>query len=380
MMELKSAASLSVENQSSLEVSREGLRSLLTKIETELLNSEVYSSVLSSLQAMLGEAAAGAELLLKAVSREAIRLTFQGFTSDFTPSPDQPMNYPPESLTQVQDATVVMADETTAANPPKPAIRKSSTPPPPPCLPISIHYPSKCTPLPETPKTDETNTDISGINKSKNPFENPTPPDYQPFYKRWKRLSKAEQEALAIKEREERFQEIGQKLQEARHACSLSLKQLHRKTMIPLKHLEALEKGKLEELPEDVYIRGFIRRIGNALGLDGDQLVVSLPAPAPIPITPPWSNTELTPQLQVKPIHLYLGYTALMAGAVGGVAWLSQQSTSANILPNIPEPSPEPEVSSTSSRYEEPTVTPGITTHQGTLAIGNDIAPPDIMG
>lgn len=64
----------------------------------------------------------------------------------------------------------------------------------------------------------------------------------------------------------------GQKLKAAREAQGLSLVQIYERTKIPLHHLEALEVGDTEELPEPVYISGFIKRYADCIGLDGQVL------------------------------------------------------------------------------------------------------------
>src|ERR671933_2656192 len=65
-----------IDNQT-IEISQEGLRLILNQIEAELINSEVYRRTMAGLQTMLGEASSTAQILVKAVGREAVRLTFQ---------------------------------------------------------------------------------------------------------------------------------------------------------------------------------------------------------------------------------------------------------------------------------------------------------------
>ena len=62
-------------SDATIEMSQDGLRSILNQIEAELLNSEVYRRTMAGLQTMLGEATNTAQLLVKAVGREAVRLT-----------------------------------------------------------------------------------------------------------------------------------------------------------------------------------------------------------------------------------------------------------------------------------------------------------------
>jgi cytoskeleton protein RodZ len=121
--------------------------------------------------------------------------------------------------------------------------------------------------------------------------------------------------------------QLGQDIQQQRQAKGLSLQELHTQTYVPLHHLKALEEGQLDKLPEDIYIRGFVRQIGNALGMNGVKLAATLPVPeAAKRVVPSWQQkAAFKPVAQLSPVHLYVGYAALMAGAVGGLTWISSQ-------------------------------------------------------
>ncbi|MCG3203673.1 MAG: hypothetical protein KCHDKBKB_00345 [Elusimicrobia bacterium] len=69
------------------------------------------------------------------------------------------------------------------------------------------------------------------------------------------------------------IEKIGQALRERRTARSLSLEKVSQVIKIRLPYLEALEGGTWSELPGEVFVRGFIRRYANYLGLDGDKLI-----------------------------------------------------------------------------------------------------------
>ncbi len=65
---------------------------------------------------------------------------------------------------------------------------------------------------------------------------------------------------------------IGQKLKSAREAQGLTLVQVHERTKIPLHHLQAIDAGDGEDLPEPVYVSGFLKRYAECVGLDGQVL------------------------------------------------------------------------------------------------------------
>ncbi len=68
------------------------------------------------------------------------------------------------------------------------------------------------------------------------------------------------------------LEEIGQKLKSARDGSGLSLSQIQEKTKIPFSHLSAIDSGNFDDLPEPVYVSGFIKRYAECVGLDGQEL------------------------------------------------------------------------------------------------------------
>jgi cytoskeleton protein RodZ len=128
--------------------------------------------------------------------------------------------------------------------------------------------------------------------------------------------------------RSERLVQLGQRIKLGREAKGLTIEQLHLQTYVPLHHLKALEVGTIDRLPEDVFLRGFVRQIEKALGIS--TLAGLVPAPEPVQqVVPSWKQkAALNPVAQISPVHLYVGYAALMAGAVGGLTWISQPAQS----------------------------------------------------
>ncbi|NEO98961.1 MAG: helix-turn-helix domain-containing protein [Symploca sp. SIO2E9] len=75
----------------------------------------------------------------------------------------------------------------------------------------------------------------------------------------------------------EQLKEIGAYLRSIREEQSISIEQVASHTYISLRVLKALEAGQLDQLPEPVFIQGFIRRYGDFLRLDGEALAKSFP-------------------------------------------------------------------------------------------------------
>lgn len=70
--------------------------------------------------------------------------------------------------------------------------------------------------------------------------------------------------------------DIGRRLERARKAKKMTLQQASEKTQIRAATLQALEQNRFEELPEIVYVRGFIRIYAQLLELDAQQLLRDL--------------------------------------------------------------------------------------------------------
>ncbi|MBE9128809.1 helix-turn-helix domain-containing protein [Coleofasciculus sp. LEGE 07092] len=324
-----------------IEMSQEGLRSILNQIETELLESEVYRRTMAGLQTMLGEASNTAQILVKAVGREAVRLTFQQFAKQYKIVP-----VTAEDVNQAQEEELDLSEKTDN-----------------PLEEVEVQV-----------NLTETLTDAVAATQPSGLFNRAigeTKPRKKP--------TKAELAAQKLaQEREELLLQVGQELRRARQDRALSVEQLHRQTLVPIHQIESLEAGRIDHLPEDVYVRGFIRRLSEALGLNGSAMAASVPTPDPVrSVIPSWYHDPSDVGFQFNSMHLYLGYAALIAGAVGGLNWMSHQSTQETALPEPTTPSN----TSVSPKDEstKPTSKPGIKSSQGGVKAGADIAPPEAL-
>ncbi len=68
------------------------------------------------------------------------------------------------------------------------------------------------------------------------------------------------------------LEQIGQKLKNAREGQGLTLAQIYERTKIPVNHLQAIDTGITDDLPEPVYVAGFIKRYAECVGLNGQNL------------------------------------------------------------------------------------------------------------
>lgn len=353
------------------EVSSEGLRTILGQVEADLYRSATYGQVVSSLQGLPTEVSRQVQRMVQAVGREAIRLAFRRLvkkrytgTLQTEEAPEAQLAQPalnPEAVQAAPHPSAPCASpERMAVNPVNPSEADrvggpvtATIAPPEPAVEKAIALPVMVKPAIATKE--------SRLRRQRKPT----------------RKELAAQ--AAIQTWENRLREIGQEIQQVRQTRAMSLYQLHARTQIPLYQLEALEGGQVDRLPEDVYIRGFLRRIGDALCLDSAAVVNSLPTPVDPAkaVLPSWYHPQVKTggaALQLRPVHLYLGYAALLAG---GLTWISQQSA--------------PRDANTSTQYlPPPTTAPSDHTSSGIqganqlksakagMVLPGTIAPPEI--
>jgi cytoskeleton protein RodZ len=357
---------LTIAGNSSIQISQDELRSLLGQIETKLHRSKVYRNALATLQNLLGPSSEEAKVLFKAISREAIALSFQQFATQEPKVTDNQQNLSADvsPSTEIENGDLSQCLSTVKLNTNIPTNKEN--------LPWHNHVADNSVKAKEDKAVPSSAARFSQKGSAKKPTHS---------LKRNKKPSKAElAKQLAAEQRIETLQKIGQQLQKARFAQGLSLVQLNAYTHVPIHHMEAIENGNVELLPEDVYLRGFIRVMGNALGLNGTSLIAGLPVPeipkAILPISSRLKNGSPGLGLDIRPVHLYVGYTALVAGAVGGLSLMSQQANTDRAL--IPD-EVTPSAASQSSQRREPTTTPGLRSSSSGVTVGSDIAPPEAL-
>ena len=68
-------------------------------------------------------------------------------------------------------------------------------------------------------------------------------------------------------------EDFGSYLKAERELRGVTLEELHTKTRIPMHYLQALEKNLFDELPEEVFIRGYIRSFAKVIGANEDEVL-----------------------------------------------------------------------------------------------------------
>ncbi len=69
------------------------------------------------------------------------------------------------------------------------------------------------------------------------------------------------------------MEDLGAFLQQAREKMGLSIADIAEITKIRKRYLVAIEQGKTKELPDEVYLRGFLRSYAKALGICPEEII-----------------------------------------------------------------------------------------------------------
>lgn len=87
----------------------------------------------------------------------------------------------------------------------------------------------------------------------------------------------------------EQLSRVGRYLKGIRTKKGLSLQQVAQRTHIQLKQLQAIETGNCLQLPETIYVKGFLKHYAQCLGLDGVKISETLCTNPPA-LNPRWLN------------------------------------------------------------------------------------------
>jgi cytoskeletal protein RodZ len=120
--------------------------------------------------------------------------------------------------------------------------------------------------------------------------------------------------------------QIGNGLRQWREYYQLSIEDISVRTQVQPRLIQAIEEGYLEVLPEPVYVKGMVKRYANSLGLDGmaisQQVIAWEPEAAMFESVTKIQHTGFHTPVQMKPLHVYLGYTLAIFGIGAGTSHL----------------------------------------------------------
>jgi cytoskeleton protein RodZ len=149
---------------------------------------------------------------------------------------------------------------------------------------------------------------------------------------------------------------LGGELRTRRQSLGWELPELSQSLRIRQPYLEAIEAGRMSELPGNTYALGFVRAYASALGLNGEQIAGRFRAEsAEANIRPALSFPAPVPQRGVPAGALMLLGLLILGGSYAGWYYVSEhERTPAETVPPIPDrllpsaekPTPSPQVAS----------------------------------
>jgi len=94
------------------------------------------------------------------------------------------------------------------------------------------------------------------------------------------------------------MESIGKYLRSAREGRAMSLEEVSRATRIPVANLERIENDHFDDLPGEVFVRGFLRSYARAVAVPVDDVLARYTASrraafvTPLPMTSPIQQTQ----------------------------------------------------------------------------------------
>ena len=305
---------------SDVSIPQSDLKAMFRQAELDLYRSKAFRQALETLQDS-PEQIDDVQNLLRQACKEAIRLALrQVFVSSWS------------MVEQLVKGTSEAEPQAPAPNLSQESAQSSDL-----SIASSSAHQTALAVVPDHPTSDEPvfepalNGELTLIHQAQDQAvdESPTATATEPLSNVKGRRAKARQtqqtqRAQQVLKREELLRQLGQELKQVRKLRSLSVADLHQQTRVPMHHIKAIEAGDVARLPEDIYVRGFIRQIGDALNLNGSAIANLIPTVDSVtnPV-PSWYHEPSDGNLHH--LHLYVGYTALVAGTMGSLVMMNQQ-------------------------------------------------------
>ena len=128
-------------------------------------------------------------------------------------------------------------------------------------------------------------------------------------------------------------EDFGSYLKHERELRGVPLDEIAQSTKINIRFLRALEESRFEDLPGEVFVKGFIRSYGQAIGSNEDELLAAYLESSGKRQDTETSNTATFSQTEEEPPqHLFgfpvkavLGFGAALLVIVGGVYWITSE-------------------------------------------------------
>lgn len=105
---------------------------------------------------------------------------------------------------------------------------------------------------------------------------------------------------------------VGARLRYERELRGMSLEEVARATRIPLVSLERVEADRFDDLPGEVFVRGFLRAHARAIGLDPDEVLALYGAARRVPVVAPVPVSQAVPARDGRRVGVAIAFVLLL--------------------------------------------------------------------
>ncbi|HEY8943971.1 MAG TPA: helix-turn-helix domain-containing protein [Polyangiaceae bacterium] len=89
---------------------------------------------------------------------------------------------------------------------------------------------------------------------------------------------------------------VGQYLREQRESRRMSVEEVSRATRVPVQSVERIEADRFDDLPGEVFVRGFLKSYARALGVSADDVLARYTASRRVAWVTPLPLSSSTPK------------------------------------------------------------------------------------
>jgi cytoskeletal protein RodZ len=126
-------------------------------------------------------------------------------------------------------------------------------------------------------------------------------------------------------------EEFGAYLKAQRELRGVSLKEISSETKIPLRHLDALEGNEQDELPDEVFVKGYIKAYADSIGADVDEILTAYDETVIAPIREEAEQKRIIEEdSSRRKKNIFVGVLSLViiTGMAAGYWFISQEPKS----------------------------------------------------
>ena len=158
---------------------------------------------------------------------------------------------------------------------------------------------------------------------------------------------------------------VGEILRTEREKQGMTVKDVEKGTSIRALYIQAIEDGKYDVLPGEVYLKGFIRNYATFLGLSPQEMLAlyresqesQAPQPPPVPPGPVKTETRREPSRNGGSISRWV-IALVVVAVIAGAAWAAMNYLYSPTPPPAPAKPPQTQVHPTPAPAPAPQTAP----------------------